>query len=273
MPHVSHAFGTPPETSARSGPSVPLHAPCPDAPDATAARDLVAAVRAAGGRQQEAAAGALAFRWFGPPRGFVLLVTGRLSVRFHTRNRLLPMAECRANAGQDCMPVTAAILSGTGLSVAAHCLERTRWLTLDPAAFRRLVAEDAAFRRALFAQHARRLPYFFQRVAGPVTRSMEQRVAEWLLANARADTVETTHQAMAADLVTAREVISRRLRAFARQGWIEQGRGTIRLTGAAALSRVARGQTAWGSTAGQRPEDDRTREREASADNSRTGRP
>lgn len=222
-------------------------APRPDCPEAAraVAERLVRAVRRAGGRQRSAGAGAQAFRWHGAPRAFVLLISGRISVRFRTRNRLVPMAECRASAGQDCMPVTAAILSDTGLSVTAHCLERTRWLELDPAAFRRLVAEDATFRQALFAQHARRLPYFFQRVAGPVTRSMDQRVAEWLLAHMRKDAVETTHQAMAADLVTAREVISRRLRDFAARGWIEQGRGRIRVTGAAALSRVARGEAAW----------------------------
>lgn len=226
---------------------------CPGNSDEIARITLEHAVRTAGGQGREGAAGALAFRWAGPPRAFVLLCSGRMSVRFQTRSSALPMAECRAGAGQDCMPVTAAILSETGLSVSAHCLERTRWLELEPAAFRRLVAEDGAFRRALFAQHARRLPWFFQRVAGSAARRMDQRIAEWLLENAARGAVETTHQSMAADLVTAREVISRQLREFALRGWIEQGRGRIRITGAAALSRLARGEAAWtGGEAGQR---------------------
>jgi len=43
------------------------------------------------------------------------------------------------------------------------------------------------------------------------------------------DTVSATHQKLAVELGSAREVISRQLQEFQRRGWIEQSRGTIRL--------------------------------------------
>lgn len=199
----------------------------------------------AGGQIHSADEGQVAFRWNGTPRAFVLLRSGRLSVRFRTPGRPVPMAECRATGGQDCMPVTAALLSGGDLSVAAVCLARTTWLTLPPAAFRKLIENDTEFRKGVFRQHAQRLPYFFLRVAGSAAGSLDQRIADWLLGHAVSGVVRTTHQKLAADLLTAREVVTRRLNALADRGWIVQGRGRIVLTGTAALSRLARGRSAW----------------------------
>jgi CRP/FNR family transcriptional regulator len=66
-------------------------------------------------------------------------------------------------------------------------------------------------------------------------------VADWLVGHADAGAVMTTHCAIAADLITAREVVSRILRDFARKGWIVQERGCIRLVAQGALSRLSRG--------------------------------
>jgi CRP/FNR family transcriptional regulator len=200
---------------------------------------LERAALAAGGKVHSLGKGDVAFRWKHRPKAFVLLRSGKVSVRFRTLRRKVLMAECRASGGQDCMPVTAALLAGTELSVEAVCLARTTWLELAPEAFRSLVERDPDFRRALFAQHARRLPYFFLRVAGPAAGSLDQRLADWLVAHAEAGVVRATHQAMATDLLTAREVVSRRLRRFAERGWIVQGRGEIVLAGAATLSRLS----------------------------------
>jgi len=52
--------------------------------------------------------------------------------------------------------------------------------------------------------------------------------------------VHATHQFLATELGTAREVISRTLAEFQRRNWIEQSRGEIHLTGKAGLGRLAR---------------------------------
>ena len=202
---------------------------------------LERAVRDAGGAEKSASEGQTAFCWRGRPKAFVLLKSGRLTVHFRTETRRTPWAECRATDGQDCMPATAAILSGRDISVRATCMAPCTWIELPPTSFVLLVHGAASFRRALFAQHVRRLPTFFARLSSKNAISLDQRVADWLLGHAACNEVTATHIEIAADLITAREVVSRKLRDFAAKGWIVQGRGHIRIEAPAALSRLARG--------------------------------
>lgn len=209
----------------------------------TGAASLERAVVEAGGRPRSADEGATAFRWEGRPQAFVLLVGGNLTVRFRTIDRTVPWAECRVTGGQDCMPVTVAVLSHADIAVQAVCRARSNWLELEPEKFLSLVHDDPEFRRVLFAQHARRLPFIFRRLSGQGEASLDQRIAEWLLAHAAAGEVAITHRKLAADLVTAREVVSRRLKILSERGWIEQSRGRITLVALSALIRLAGGSS------------------------------
>ena len=182
-----------------------------------------------------------AFRWQGHPRAFVFLTAGKLTVRFRTEGRQVPWAECRAVEGQDCMPVTASILSGRKISVRAECAEPSKWIELSPTSLVLLVHGDLEFRRALFATHAKRLPTFFSRISSKNAMSLDSRLADWLLGHAQSGSVVATHSEIAKDLLTAREVVSRRLRDFAMKGWIIQERGRIRLDAPAALTRLSKG--------------------------------
>lgn len=195
----------------------------------------------AGGTVCAAPEGAIAYRWQGPPRAFIFVRTGRLSVHFRTKDRQVPWAECRAADGQDCMPVTAAILSERAISVRAVCMAPSTWIELSPMALVLLVHGHAAFRHALFAGHVKRLPTFFARISSKNAIRLDQRIADWLLTHASANEVRATHQGIANDLLTAREVVSRNLGDFASKGWIAQKRGCIRIEAPAALSRVSKG--------------------------------
>ena len=202
---------------------------------------LARAVVDAGGVVKSTNEGQTAFRWQGYPRAFVLVTQGKLTVRFLTEGRQMPWAECRASVGQDCMPVTAAILSEQEITVRAKCSESTTWLELSPNSLVLLVHSDMGFRRALFATHARRLPTFFAKVSAKNGLSLDNRLADWLLCHAKDREVVATHEGIAEDLLTAREVVSRRLRDFASKGWIIQQRGRIHIDAPAALSRLSRG--------------------------------
>lgn len=205
------------------------------------ARHMQQAVLNAGGVLKSAKEGETAFRWQGHPKAFVLLTVGKLTVHFRTRARQVPRAECRAMQGQDCMPVTAAILSNREIAVRATCTAPCRWIELSPTSLIFLVHGDMAFRSALFATHAQRLPTVFAHLFSRNVVKLDCRLAEWLLEHARSGDVLATHAEIASDLMTAREVVSRRLRDFATKGWILQNRGFIRLDAPAALARLSRG--------------------------------
>ncbi len=197
------------------------------------------AVLEAGGVPKAAEHGSAAFHWQGPPNAFVFLTQGKLTVRFRTKGRQVPWAACRASQGQDCMPVTAAILSQRDITVWATCEAPCKWIELAPAQLILLVHRNLAFRKALFASHARRLPTFFARLSSRHADRLDGRLAGWLLTHATSREVRATHAEIARDLMTAREVVSRRLRDFAVRGWIVQHRGRIRLNAPAALARLS----------------------------------
>lgn len=202
---------------------------------------LERAIIAAGGVIRSGPESAVAYKWQGLPRAFIFVTHGKLSVQFRTKDRQVPWAECRASEGQDCMPVTAAILSERAISVRAVCMAPSTWIELSPVALVLLVHGSTEFRHALFAGHAKRLPTFFARISTKNAVGLDQRIADWLLSHACGNEVRGTHSDIAADLLTAREVVSRKLKEFATKGWIAQRRGSIQIEAPAALSRVSKG--------------------------------
>lgn len=202
---------------------------------------LTQAIIDAGGVLRTAPEGAVAFRSQGLSRAFLLAKSGRLSVQFRTKDRRVPWAECRAAGGQDCMPVTAAILSGRAIPVRAVCMTPATWIESSPMALVLLVHVQPDCRHALFGGQAKRLATFFARISSKNALGLDQRIADWLLRHARANEVRATHTDIAFDLLTAREVVSRQLEKFASKGWIAQQRGCLLIEAPAALSRVSRG--------------------------------
>jgi CRP/FNR family transcriptional regulator len=71
---------------------------------------------------------------------------------------------------------------------------------------------------------------------------MDIRLAQKLLQlkNAQGD-VEATHQQLATELGTAREVISRQLQEFQRRGWLKNSRGIVSVPPDSPLHEFARG--------------------------------
>ena len=65
---------------------------------------------------------------------------------------------------------------------------------------------------------------------------MDQRLAQYLLE--RGPRLETTHQAIADELGTVREVVSRRLKQLEAQGLVHLERGQVEVVNAAGLRRL-----------------------------------
>lgn len=68
--------------------------------------------------------------------------------------------------------------------------------------------------------------------------SMDKRTASYLIeqrAIEQSDEISITHEAIAKDMGTAREVVSRMLKYFQNEGWISQSRGKIKLLKPSAL--------------------------------------
>ena len=102
------------------------------------------------------------------------------------------------------------------------------------------MAEEEAFRKFVFAAYSRRLIDLLRVVDDVAFGHMDKRLAERLLTFAGGDkVVSATHQELASELGTAREVVSRVLSDFQKRGMITQSRGQIKLIDKPALRAIS----------------------------------
>ena len=106
--------------------------------------------------------------------------------------------------------------------------------------FNDLIADSPEFRDFVLAAYSHRIVDLFRVIDDVVFGRMDLRIAERLVKIADDDgVVQATHHDIATELGTAREVVSRQLHEFQKRGWLEQGRGRVRLLQPDALARFA----------------------------------
>jgi CRP/FNR family transcriptional regulator len=171
-------------------------------------------------------------------QGFVVVLSGRIEVRLTAasgREILLYAVE----PGESCVQTTLGLMgdepySGEAIAATEACV------TLIPRPlFLRLLDSDDGFRRfvmSAFGQRMAELTHLLEKVA---FGRVEVRLAGALMDLATEDVVEATQAELAARIGSAREVVSRRLEAFERNGWVSVERGHVRLRDPDELRRLA----------------------------------
>lgn len=110
-------------------------------------------------------------------------------------------------------------------------------ISLSRALFRELLGQSEAFRESVIAVQTRRVFDLIGLVDELAFHRTESRLAARLLQRAGSnDNVEETHQELALDIGTAREVVSRRLKRFEAQGLVALERGRVRILDRSGLS-------------------------------------
>ena len=110
-------------------------------------------------------------------------------------------------------------------------------LVLPNALFAQLVAGNALFRDFVFHLFAERIAELMQLVEEVAFHRLDQRLARLLLT--RGETIRATHQALAEELGSVREIVSRLLKGFAEQGMVTLGREQIAVIDRAQLQQLA----------------------------------
>jgi CRP/FNR family transcriptional regulator len=147
----------------------------------------------------------------------------------------------RVNACESCVLTTACLLGYEYFAAEAVAETQVRAALVPREAFVVLVAQSTEFRRFVFTAISRRITDLFVIFDELAFRRIYVRLARELVAAAgQGSDVQTTHQALAAELGTAHEVISRQLQDFQRSGWVELARSGLKVTAPAALDRLAR---------------------------------
>jgi CRP/FNR family transcriptional regulator len=180
-------------------------------------------------------AGTVLFQENDPCQGFPLLLEGEVRVSRNSRDgrslelyRLLP--------GEICLVSAAGLFRGLALAAQAVTSRPARLVLVPPANFQVWLAEPV-FRDFVLGLFADRMADLTALVDEVAFQRLDRRLAAALLGHG--PELAVTHQQLADMLGTVREMVTRLLRRFEREGWIELARERIRLRDAAALRRVA----------------------------------
>lgn len=174
---------------------------------------------------------------------FALLASGRMRV-YKLGESGHEITLYHVGPGEACPLNVACILSDRPVPAMAMVEEAVEAVVLPARTFRRLVAEHETLRTFVFQTFSNRLAEVMSLVEEVAFRRMDQRLARRLgelLAEGTDDNIGITHAELAADLGTAREVVSRLLKEFERLGALQLARGRIVLRDAALLRRLTSG--------------------------------
>lgn len=182
--------------------------------------------------------GHVIFRPGDPAQGFALILSGRIDV-FLTGPTGREILLYAVEPGQSCIQTTLGLLGGDDYTGEAIAATEVNAVLIPRGLFLSLMDSAPAFRAFVFRAFAQRMQTMMHVLEKVAFQRVESRLAQALLDLARQGSVAATHADLATRIGSAREVVSRRLESFARRGWVETDRGTVRLTDPAALARLA----------------------------------
>lgn len=172
-----------------------------------------------------------------PCQGFPMVLDGEVGVaRGDPQGRSLELY--RVGPGELCVASTSCLFGQSLLVAHGHTVAPSELVLLTPAGFEQWTSA-APFRRYVFGLFADRLADLMALAEAVAFQRLDQRLAAALLGHGAV--VLGTHQALADELGTVREIVTRLLRRFERAGWLHTGRERIEIVDAAALRALAAG--------------------------------
>ncbi|MBN8196790.1 Crp/Fnr family transcriptional regulator [Thalassospira povalilytica] len=164
-----------------------------------------------------------------PPEQLLLLLSGTVRVQ-KTSETGREIVLYRVHAGESCVLTTACLMAYEDYSAEGIAETGLQAVAIPRDVFDRMVADSPEFRQFVFMAYSRRMTDLFAVVEEIAFRRLDIRLAQKLIElSSEQQIIQTTHQKLAGELGTAREVISRQLAEFQRRGWIEQARGVIHI--------------------------------------------
>jgi len=136
----------------------------------------------------------------------------------------------RVYSGESCVLTTACLLASENYS--AHGIAETdvEAVTVPARLFDDLISQSTTFRQFVFTAYSQRITGLMHVIEDVAFQRIDVRLADKLLELARGDLkIQITHQELATELGSVREVVSRQLSEFQRRQWIKQSRGSVQL--------------------------------------------
>lgn len=146
----------------------------------------------------------------------------------------------RVNKGQSCMLTTTCVLANNSYPAEGITETDIEALMIPLSEFNRGLTQSPSFREFVFNTYGNRLRDVISLIGDVSFNRIDIRLAKQLLSHAtQHNSLTITHQTLAFELGTAREVISRQLKAFEKKGLLSLSRGKIQLDKLSAIQVLA----------------------------------
>jgi CRP/FNR family transcriptional regulator len=178
------------------------------------------------GYREGGACGAYVMRLAGQSRVYKMSASGREILLY------------RVAAGETCVITTTCLLGNSNYPASTIVEEPIRDVIIPSNAFNQLMIDSKVFRTFVMTNYGALISDLIVLLDEVAFHSLDARLAKLLL-DANSDTIGRTHQLMADELGTAREVVSRQLKRFEQKGWVKLGRGHVEIANRSALEKLA----------------------------------
>jgi len=180
------------------------------------------------------------FREGDPCHDYLLLVDGAARV-FKSFPSGREMVLYRLTGGASCLLSASILLAGGRYSADAHTERDSHAVLIAARDFHLAFDRSRGFREFVTREFGGRVRELLGLLETLVIDQIEVRLARWLSARGAGAAISVSHRELARDLGTAREVISRQLKAFEKRGWVRLARKQIVLLDPQALDALAGG--------------------------------
>ncbi|MCB2017584.1 MAG: Crp/Fnr family transcriptional regulator [Hydrogenophaga sp.] len=180
-------------------------------------------------------AGAQLFHENDPCQGFPLVLAGEVRVsRAAANGRELELY--RVTPGEMCLVSSASLFANQPMTARGVATTETTLCMLPPGDFQNAL-EHRGFRQYVLSLFAARMADLTSLIEAIAFQRLDSRLAAALLGHGQQR--KTTHQALADELGTVREMVTRLLHRFERDGLVELSRENITIRDSAGLRAIA----------------------------------
>jgi CRP/FNR family transcriptional regulator len=178
--------------------------------------------------------GALMFDENQPCMGFPLLISGSARViKSSPSGRDLHLYQVLP--GETCILTSSCLLANAPYQARGEVQEDLELVVLPPGTFKLLFSRLEPFRNQVFNRFSERLTELMNLVTAVAFQKLDQRLAALLVA--KPNPVAMTHQAIADELGSFRELVSRLLKDFEHKGWVRLERGAVHVLDGSAMKK------------------------------------
>ncbi|TNF38467.1 MAG: Crp/Fnr family transcriptional regulator [Gammaproteobacteria bacterium] len=173
-------------------------------------------------------------------QNYIMVIKGSVKVFSRAENGR-EILLYRVQTGESCTLTTACLFGNNKYPAEGITETEVNALVIPHEAFNQGLANSEDFRRIVFDGYSKQLSNIITLVEEVSFGRVDVRLAKALQHHIVGDmTLHITHQALANELGSVREVISRQLKEFENRGWVKLHRGSIEILNSSELEKLAR---------------------------------